>query len=252
MAYARDGLNYDLPPDQSVSVITNGFWAFETNLAVAASVGGAQGQSSARQQAEIQPLLITAQGSLNAESSTNTNRDETASAQASCHVVVLFDLPVQHAYSISVTNLGVVNPGSLLGQIVVFSEQGEELFASRLPTNSGPSSQSGVLARGTYRLLAEFLLSPLQSPPDSSGNASFSLRMTFAPILPVLNIARSSNNVVLSWTTNGASAFLLQRNTNLVPTNWAFIAGPYPISGSQYSVEQSASEASLFYRLIIP
>jgi hypothetical protein len=228
-AGARDSGVYDLPPDQSVSVTTNGFWSFETNAASTATVVSANGQSSAQQRAEVQPLLLTAEGSLSATSATDTNRDETASAQPSCRLDILFDLPVQHAYSISVTNLGGVSPGSLLGQIVLTGVN--EVFASRLPTNSGPSSQSGVLPSGSYRLLAEFVVSPATAPPASGGNASFSLGMTFDPILPTLNIARSSNNVVLSWT---------------------FIYGPYPVSGAEYSVEQSALDASRFYRLITP
>jgi hypothetical protein len=253
-AGARDGTNYDLPPDQNVSSITNGFWAFETNLAVAASVASAQSQSGATQRAEIQPLLITAQGNLNAAASIDTNRNESAAAQASCRLDLLFDLPVQHACSINVTNLGGVSPGNLLGQIVLTRNASEEVFASRLPTNSGPASQSGVLLSGGYRLLAEYVVSPLAAPPAtaSSGNAAFSLRMTFSPILPLLNITRSSNGVVLTWTTNDTAAFLLQSNTNLAGTNWMFIYGPYPVSGGEYSAEQSASDAGRFYRLVIP
>lgn len=249
---ARDGIDYDLPPDQSGSVITNGFWAYETNLTNFASVVSAQGLSGAQQRAEVQPLRIAAQGDLDAMASTDTNRNESASAQAGCSLSVLFDLPVQHAYAISVTNLGSVSAGILLGQIVLTRNGGEELFASRMPANSGPASQSGVLPSGSYRLLAEFVVSPLPAPPACSGNASFSLQMTFDPIFPTLNIARLSNNVVLSWTTNGTAAFLLQSNTNLAGTNWTLIYGAYPISSSEYSVEQSASEASRFYRLIVP
>lgn len=249
-AGARDGGVYDLPADRSVGVITNGFWSFETNVASTASVVSANGQSSAQQRAEVQPLLVTAEGRLSATSATDTNRDESASAQANCRLDLLFDLPVQHAYSISVTNLGGVSPGNLLGQIVLSDP--EEVFVSRLPTNSGPSSQSGVLPSGSYRLLAEFVVSPATAPPASSGNASFSLQMTFDPILPTLNIARSSNGVVLSWTTNNTAAFLLESNTNLAGTNWTLIFGPYPVSGGEYSAEQSASDASRFYRLIIP
>jgi len=249
-AGARDDGVYDLPPDQSVGVITNGFWSFETNLVSTARAVSANAQSSAQQRAEVQPLLVTAEGSLNATSATDTNRDESASAQPSCRLDLLFDLPVQHAYSISVTNLGGVSRGSLLGQIVLTGV--DEVFASRLPTNSGPSSQSGVLPSGSYRLLAEFVVSPGIAPPASSGNASFSLQMTFDPILPTLNIARSSNKVVLSWTTNNTAAFLLESNTNLAGTNWTLIYGPYSISYGEYSAEQSAADASRFYRLIIP
>ena len=250
-AGARDGTNYDLPPGQSLNVITNDFWSFETNMAVAASIVSAQAQSGATQRVDIMPLLITAEGDLNAAASTDTNRDERASAQAGCRLDLIFELPVQHAYSINVTNLGGVSPGSLLGQIIL-TRNPVEVFASRLPTNSGPASQSGVLPSGSYRLLAEFLASPIAAPPASSGNAAFSLRMAFDPILPMLNIARSSNGVVLSWTTNDTAAFLLQSNTNLAGTNWTLIYGSHPISGDQCTAEQSPSEASRFYRLIIP
>jgi hypothetical protein len=250
-AGARDSLNYDLPPDQVVGYITNGFTMLETNLASTASVMNAVGQSSARQRAEVQPLLITAAGSLSAAASANTNRDENASAQANCRFDLLFDLPVQHTYSITVTNNGSVSPGSLLGQIVL-TRSPAEIFASRLPTNSGPSSQSGTLPAGSYRLLAEFALNPTEAPPSSSGNAAYSLRMEFVPILPVLNITQSSNSVILSWTTNDTASFLLQSNTNLPTTNWAFIYGPYSIVGEQYSVLEGAIEERRFYRLIVP
>ena len=254
MASARDGTDYDLPPDRSASVITNGFWAYATNVTNFASVVSAQAQSGARQRAGIQPLVIIAEGDLNAAASIDTNRSESASAQAGCRLDLLFTLPVQHSYSINVTNLGSVSPGILLGQIVLTRNTGEEIFASRLPTNSGPSSQSGLLLSGSYRLLAEYVVSPLQTPPASasSGSASYSLRIMFAPIFPTLDIVRSSNNVILSWTTNDTTTFLLQSNTNLTTTNWTFIYGPYPISGDQYTAEQSASEASVFYRLIVP
>ena len=179
-AGARDGTNYDLPPDQSVSVITNGFWAFETNLASTASIGGASAQCSALQWANVLPLSITAAA---------TNRDNSAASLANCRLNLLFDLPVQHSYSINVTNLGGVSPGILLGQIILTRNGGEEVFASRLPTNSGPASQTGVLLSGSYRLLAEFVVSPAIAPPASSGSATYSLQMTFDPILPTLNIA---------------------------------------------------------------
>ena len=250
-AGARDGTNYDQPPDQILSVITNGFWTFETNFTRTASVVSAQGQSGARQRVEVQPLLIAAEGEFNAAAATATNRDETASASTYSRVDLLFDLPVQHAYAITITNLGGVSAGSLLGQILL-TRVFEEVFASRLPTNSGPSSQSGVLPRGSYRLLAEFSLNPAEAPPASSGSATFSLQMTFNPILPTLNIARSSNNVVLSWTTNDTAFFYHQSNSNLTTTNWTFIFGPYPVSVRQYTAVQSASDASQFYRLTIP
>jgi hypothetical protein len=253
-AGARDGTNYDLPPDRRGSVITNGFWAYETNFACTASMVSASGQSTGHLRADILPLLITTVGDLTAAASIDTNRDETASAQSSCRLDLLFGLSVQHAYSISVTNLGSVSSGNLLGQILLTRNDGEELFASRLPTNSSRAFMSGVLSRGSYRLLAEFVVSPLQAPPAaaSSGSATFYLQMTFDPILPMLNIARPSNNVVLSWTTNDTAFVLLQSHTNLAGTNWTLIYGPYPISGSEYSVEQSVAEPAKFFRLIAP
>lgn len=250
-AGARDGANFDTPTGKSLNAATNGFWAYETNLTSFASVAGAQARSGAGQKVRIQPLSIAAEGELNAAAGADPMRDESASAQAGCRLDLVFELSVQHAYSISATNLGGVNLGTLLGQIIL-SGSSVEVFGSRLPADSGSSSQRGALPAGTYRLLAEFLLSPSTAPEASSGTATYSLRMEFDPILPRLNIERASTGVILSWTTNGTASFLLQSSTNLAGPDWTYIYGPYPVSEGQYSVEQSAAEGDRFYRLIIP
>jgi len=67
--------------------------------------------------------------------------------------------------------------------------------------------------------------------------------------LPILNITRSANNVVLTWSTND-TGFTLQAKTNMNPSvNWSN-ALPVPvITGALYAVTNSAVTGSKFYRL---
>jgi CSLREA domain-containing protein len=69
--------------------------------------------------------------------------------------------------------------------------------------------------------------------------------------LPVLSIARLSNNVVLSWSTNDPG-FTLESSAQLTPTAWAAVPGTPPILGSQYTVTTNTAAGKQFYRLSSP
>ena len=67
--------------------------------------------------------------------------------------------------------------------------------------------------------------------------------------LPVLNIAKLSGNVVLSWSTNEAG-FTLESAAQLAPTTiWATVPGAPAIVGSQYTVTTNTVAGKQFYRL---
>ncbi len=70
-------------------------------------------------------------------------------------------------------------------------------------------------------------------------------------ILPLLSIALSADNVVLSWSTND-SGFTLEARTDLSSATWSNAPGNLTIVGSQYSVTNSATSGNQFYRLRSP
>jgi probable HAF family extracellular repeat protein len=66
---------------------------------------------------------------------------------------------------------------------------------------------------------------------------------------PLLKVYRAGNNAVLSWPTNG-SGFRLQSATNLTPPSvWADSTNPPAVVGAEFTITNSASNNSQFYRL---
>jgi predicted outer membrane repeat protein len=67
---------------------------------------------------------------------------------------------------------------------------------------------------------------------------------------PLLIIARSLNNVVLSWSTND-TGFTLESTPVLLSTSntWTNVPGPFGIVGSQYAVTNDTANSHKFYRL---
>ena len=69
---------------------------------------------------------------------------------------------------------------------------------------------------------------------------------------PALNISRSGNTSVLSWTTNGPG-FLLEASVALSnPISWAGVTAPVYLIGGQFVVTNNASFGNLYYRLRKP
>ena len=68
---------------------------------------------------------------------------------------------------------------------------------------------------------------------------------------PILAIAGSGTNVVLTWTTN-AAGFRLVANTGLTTTNWQTVTNPINIVLDQNQVTVPATGAASFFRLQNP
>ena len=67
--------------------------------------------------------------------------------------------------------------------------------------------------------------------------------------LPVLNVTRTANNVIVSWSTSD-TGYTLQAKTNLTPSiNWSNVASVPSIVGGQNVVTNSAASGKSFYRL---
>ena len=66
---------------------------------------------------------------------------------------------------------------------------------------------------------------------------------------PSLAVRRSGSNIVLSWPTN-ASGFTLQSATNLVPpSNWINSVDARVVIGTEFTVTNTATNGSQFFRL---
>lgn len=85
----------------------------------------------------------------------------------------------------------------------------------------------------------------------SGGDGSDIGAFEFQPIPPLLNIMRSGNNALVSWSTND-SGFTLLQNTNLATTNWSAVAGSPPIVSGRYVVTNVAPVGKKFFKLGLP
>jgi hypothetical protein len=83
---------------------------------------------------------------------------------------------------------------------------------------------------------------------DGSDIGAFELQQNS----PLLSIARSGNNVVLSWSTSD-TGYTLESKTNLSPALfWTAVPGTYPTLGGQYVVTNGPASGNQFYRLRSP
>jgi hypothetical protein len=79
-----------------------------------------------------------------------------------------------------------------------------------------------------------------------SNTAQATLTVIYNP--PALGIVHQSNNIVLAWPTS-AAGFILEYATNLPTTNWFMdTSSPYIVNG-QYTVTNTVSTGTRFYRL---
>lgn len=72
----------------------------------------------------------------------------------------------------------------------------------------------------------------------------------FQPI-PVLGLAISNHNLILSWPSS-ASGFELQQNCDLATTNWTAVTNFPAATDGRYQVNVSTTGATCFYRLKYP
>lgn len=78
--------------------------------------------------------------------------------------------------------------------------------------------------------------------------AQFSALSVSSGPQPVLSVALSGANIILSWPSSTDSGYSLYSNTNLITTTWVS-AGTAVVVGSQYVVTNSATLSAQFYRL---
>jgi len=73
---------------------------------------------------------------------------------------------------------------------------------------------------------------------------------TVEPDRPILNIAHSGNEVVISW--NSSADFLLQSNPKLGSGSWATVTQPLTVNGTLHTVRVPLGAQDAFYRLQSP
>ena len=80
-------------------------------------------------------------------------------------------------------------------------------------------------------------------------SAGYNLSLAIQVQLPILNIARAGNDVVLSWPAN-ETGYSLESSTDLtLPVNWSKVPGTPAITGNQYTVTESLANGNRLYRL---
>jgi hypothetical protein len=87
---------------------------------------------------------------------------------------------------------------------------------------------------------------PLENGATLTGSASATL--SFTP--PLLSVAYSAPNLLVSWPTN-FTGFILEETPTLSPSHWTTNSlPPYPVVGTNYTVSVSAAPGAKFFRLI--
>ena len=81
--------------------------------------------------------------------------------------------------------------------------------------------------------------------------ATFSNRLKVYGLLPppLLAIARSGSNAILSWSTNTFLNYSLQSSPSLLPANWVNVTNNVTISNGLFQVTVPAGGSPTFYRL---
>jgi hypothetical protein len=72
------------------------------------------------------------------------------------------------------------------------------------------------------------------------------------PVDVLLGIARSENNVTLSWSAANSENYVLESSNALPSTNWTPVTTPPMVSNGQKTVTEPISESARFYRLRRP
>jgi hypothetical protein len=87
---------------------------------------------------------------------------------------------------------------------------------------------------------------PLENGATLTGSASATL--SFTP--PLLSVAYSAPNLLVSWPTN-FTGFTLEQTPTLSPSHWTTNSlPPYPVVGTNYTVSVNAGPGANFFRLI--
>jgi hypothetical protein len=76
--------------------------------------------------------------------------------------------------------------------------------------------------------------------------------VTVVPTPPLLHIASSPPNAILSWTTNSSFYRLQQTGSLQHPISWAPVTNTIIVAGSNNTVTVAATNAARFYELAAP
>ncbi len=170
------------------------------------------------------------------------------------------------AFTLTVANKGpwpvsaLVVTDALPASVLYWSNYTSQGFAS---TNLGPVvwTNFNTLAVGSNATLTIYTVAAATGTITNVANAqAFELDLnpanntattvtTILPAAPVLQIALSGTNVVLSWTTN-APGFAVQSRPDLsTNSTWANMPNTPVIVGNYYQITDSLGSAKKFYRL---
>ena len=245
-AASDDLIGNDMPPDRDAVWTTNVFGLWQTNVANWASVGVAGASAAATNIGWVEPLSLGATGSVNVAAFSTSNRVDGASATARAWFDLSFTLPCTHEYRLETSLAGT--PIFPFNYIRFYGGGGPDVLRT-LPPDTSAATNSGRLAPGIYRLLADFAVSVNVSSGETTNNAAaYGLRLEMTPILPTLAIRQSGSDVVLAWTTN-AAGFTLFHTADLPSTNWQATTWPTVIANDQYTVTEPVTDEQRFYRL---
>jgi len=86
---------------------------------------------------------------------------------------------------------------------------------------------------------------------NSAGSVTSSVAPLQTSVGPTLAIAKSGNDIVVSWPSS-ATGYTLQQNSNLATTNWTASGYPVTTNGATASITISSPTGNMFFRLISP
>lgn len=219
------------PTDEGFARGTAG-WTFQPSTNVSVTALGCFDYILTNQPGPVSVGLWAADGTLLASGTVTTNSELTGQARYE-----------------------PVNPVELLTDetyyLGAFASAGAMIIQAFAPgngpgyVNMAPEIQLGTAVNSTN---AGFTFpQTLGGPPDSAIFApNFQFRDGILP--PVLTIAVSGNDVLVSWSITYAD-FALQRNDDLTTTNWIDVTNSVNVVGGENQVLISAPAGDDFYRL---
>jgi uncharacterized repeat protein (TIGR03803 family) len=151
------------------------------------------------------------------------------------------------------TLYGAATDGGILGRGTIFSVNlNGTSFTNLHNFGSSPSSADGANPYASLVQSGNNLYGTASgggSAPSTGNGTIFRLSLPSPNIPPQLHIMPSTNNVVLSWTTN-APGFLLQTTATLLPpVNWTNVSPGPVVVFDQNTVPLPISNTQQFYRL---
>lgn len=127
-----------------------------------------------------------------------------------------------------------------------------------VPTNVTQHFITGCALNGFYNIAKGSTANGLEVTiaPSTSGlqadSAGVLVVNPFTATAPLLTIAASPPNVILTWPTNAAGFVLNQASSLAQPTTWKPITTGITVSGVNYTIAINAANAQGFFTLIAP